>query len=99
MARRGVPPDRGARARDQSSQFLVQPGKRPVGPRLRRAASDPQRGGRFLLRELEEVAAGEHVAIVVAQSLYGGQEPLPALAPESGLLRIVAGCARLRRRT
>ena len=63
--------------------------------RLDGAAGDPERCGGLLFRELEEVSAGEHVAIVVGQPLDGAQESLPALARERGCLGILAVRSRL----
>src|SRR5262249_33739887 len=55
--------------------------------------------GGLLLRELEEVTAREYIAVVVAQALDRGQEPLPTLDRERSLFRILARRAGLRRRT
>src|SRR6185312_6042764 len=93
-----APRGRGARARGRSPELLLQPRERPVRPRLHGSAGDAERGGGLLLREVEEVAAGEHVAVVVAEALDRGQEPLPALSRDRGLLRLLARPAGLRRR-
>ena len=55
-------------------QLGAQPLERPRQPRLDRAAADAERGRRLLLGELEEVAAGERFAVVVAE---------PARAPRA----------------
>src|SRR2546423_5475245 len=96
--RRGAPRGRGARARGPSSKDLLQPGERAVRPRLDGSAGDSKRCSGLFLRQLEEVAAGDYVAVVVAQPLHGGEETLPAFTRERGRLGILTTCPGLGRR-
>ena len=65
---------------------LPQSLERPVRARLDRPARHAEHRGGLLLRELEQVAARDHVAVVVAQRLDRRQQPLAPLGGEEGRL-------------
>src|SRR5205809_606838 len=76
-ARRGVR-DREARARGSSRVLLPELGtqtlERAREPRLDGAAAAAERGGRLLLREVEEVAAGDGDAMVLVEPVHGREQ-------------------------
>src|SRR4029453_11453152 len=55
-------------------------------PGLYRSLADPERGGRLLLGELEEVAAGDRVAVLLGEPLDRGEQLLVRLAREESRL-------------
>src|SRR6266849_682959 len=57
-----------------------QPGKRPREPRLDRALRDAERGGRLLAVQLEEVAARDHEAVLLAERVHHREQPTALVA-------------------
>src|SRR6267143_300532 len=57
----------------------LEPGQRPRESRLHRAFRDAQGGGRFLAAQLQEVAACDDEAVLVAQRIDHREEPAPLI--------------------
>src|SRR5262249_9673642 len=72
------------------------PAERSMCSRLDGSAGDRECGRGLILGELEEVAAGKHVALVVAQPFEGGQKTLSSLGSKCGFLGVLAGWPGLR---
>src|SRR3954453_21385872 len=87
-AKAGVSGHATSSARSSVSRFirLPQPFERPGRARLYGAGRDVQGRGGLLLRELEEIAAGEHLARLGGQLLERCEELRAAVMVEHGLL-------------
>ena len=70
-----------------ASHLCAQPFERARRPRLHGPLAHAEDLGRLALRQLEEVAAREDVAIPLVEAVHGVEERLAALVVESGRLR------------
>ena len=89
VGNRELPPERvqGALELVHDSTSCAQAGERTGGPRLDGAAANVQDDGGLLLGELEEVAAGEDVAVALVEPVDRRQELVAPLSPDRGPLR------------
>src|SRR5439155_6126401 len=75
-------------------QVAAEPFERTREPRLDGAAAAAERRGGLLLRELEQVAGGEHEPVALGQAVQRREEPV---APLGGEKRRLGGRGRVPR--